>query len=139
MREFRIVRLMRQSTMFCHKCGRQFLNFEIFCRWCGTLKRQEQESVLCSLADQRCTIRHYFKRGFRYETIVHFLAKYHGISMNIRTFKRRVSEYGLQRRKQVHSEQAQEIIKCEIEAPSSLLSYRGMWNKLRTTYNVTVP
>ena len=126
--------------MFCYKCGRQFLNIEIFCRRCGTLKRQEQESVLCSSADQRSAIRHYFERGFRYETIVHFLAKYHGTSMNVRTLKRRLSEYGLQRRKQVHSEHAVwEIIKREIEGPSSLLGYRGMWNKLRTTYNVTVP
>ena len=32
-----------------------------------------------------------------------------------------------------------EIIKREIEGPSSLLGYRRMWNKLRTSYNVTVP
>lgn len=32
-----------------------------------------------------------------------------------------------------------EIIKREIEGSSSLLGYRGMWSKLRTTYNVTVP
>ena len=111
--------------MFCHKCGRQFLNIEIFCRRCGTLKRQEQESVLCSSADQRSAIRHYFERGFHYETIVHFLAKYHGISMYVRTLKRRLSEYGLQRRKQDHSEHAvREIIKREIEGPSSSLIFQ---------------
>ena len=60
--------------------------------------------------------------------------------MNFRTLKRRLSEYRLQTRKQVHSEHAVwEIIKHEIEGPSSLLGYRGMWNKLRTTYNLTVP
>ena len=78
------------STMFCHKRGREFGNNEIFCRWCGTLKRREQESVLSSSGNDRLAIEeseHYFKRGFCYETIVHFLAEYHGISMNVRTLK----------------------------------------------------
>lgn len=126
--------------MFCHKCGRQFQDNELFCRGCGTVKRREQESVLCSSADERLAIEHYFERGFRYETIVHFLAEYHGISINVRTLKRRLSQYGLRRRNQVHSEHTvREIMKREIEGPSSLLGYRGMWNKLRTSYNVTVP
>ena len=75
------------------------------------------------------------------ETIVHFLHEYHGISMNVRTLKRRLSQYGLRRRnRQVHSEHSvREIIKREIEGPSSLLGYRGMWNKLRTSYNISVP
>ena len=60
--------------------------------------------------------------------------------MNVRTLKKRLRQYGLQRRNHVHSEHTvREIIKHEIEGPSSLLGYRGMWNKLRTTYNVTVP
>ena len=44
--------------------------------------------VLSSSGDERLAIEHYFKRGFRYETIVHFLAEYHGISMNVRTLNR---------------------------------------------------
>ena len=126
--------------MFCHKCGREFGNDEIFCHRCGTLKKREQECVLSSSGDERLAIEQYFKRGFRYENIVHFLAKYHGISMNMRTLKRRLCQYELRRRNHVHSEHTvRKIIKREIEGPSSLLGYRGMWNKLRTTYNVTVP
>ena len=96
---------------------------------------------MSSSGDERLAIEHYFKRGFRYETIVHFLAEYHGISVNVRTLKRlRLRQYGLRRRNHVHSEHTvREINKREIEGPSSLLGYRGMWNKLRTTYNVTVP
>ena len=61
-------------------------------------------------------IEHYFKRGFCYETIVHFLAEYHGISMNVRTLKRRLRHYGLRRRNHLHSEHTvREIIKREIE------------------------
>ena len=109
--------------MFCHKCGREFGNNEIFCRRCGTLKGREQESVLTSSGDERLAIERYFKRGFRYETIVHFLAEYHGILMNVRTLKRRLSQYGLRRRNHVHSEHSvREIIR------TSLLEYRGMWN-----------
>ena len=96
--------------------------------------------MLSSSGDERLAIEHYFKRGFRYETIVHFLAEYHGVSMNVRTLKRRLRQYGLRRRNHVHGEHTvREIIKRENEGPSSLLGYRGMWNKLRTTYNVTVP
>ena len=86
-------------------------------------------------------IEHYFKRGFCYETIVHFLAEYHGISMNVRTLKRRLRHYGLRRRNHLHSEHTvREIIKREIEGLLSLLvGYRGIWNKLRTNYHVTVP
>ena len=126
--------------MFCHKCGREFGNNEIFCPWCGTLKNCEQESVLSSSGDEKLAIEHYFKRGFCYETSVHFRAEYHGISMNVRTLKRRLRHYGLRRTNHLHSEHSvREIIKREIEGPSSLLWYRGMWNKLRTTYYVTVP
>ena len=60
--------------------------------------------------------------------------------MNVRTLKRKLHHYGLRRRNQGHSEHTvREIIKREIECPSSLLGYRGMWNKLRTSNNVTVP
>ena len=96
--------------------------------------------MCCPARETRFAIEHYFKGGFCYETIVHFLAEYHGISMNVRTLKRRLRHYGIRRRNHLHSEHTvREIIKREIEGPSSLLGYRGMWNKLRTTYHVTVP
>lgn len=99
--------------------------------------------MLCNPTGERTTLQHLFERGFRCETIVHFLQEYHGISMNVRTLKRRLSrrQYGLPRRnRQVYSEYSvREIIKREIEGPLSLLGYRGMWNKLRTSYNISVP
>ena len=127
--------------MFCHKCGRESGDSEVFCRGCGTLKRREQENVFCNLTDKRSILHYYFERGFCFETIVNFLQEYHGISMNERTLKRRLSQYGLRRRnRQVHSEHSvREIIKREIEGPSSLHRYHEMWNKLRTSYNISVP
>ena len=72
--------------MFCHKRGREFESSEAFCRQCGTIKRREQESLYSS-TDERLVIEHYFERGFRYDTIVHFLGEYHEIYMNVRTLK----------------------------------------------------
>ena len=77
---------------------------ELFCRYCGTIKRPKQENVLHSSSDERSTIEHYFERGFRYDTIAHFLfEKYHDICMNFcRTLKRRLREYGLRRKNKAH-------------------------------------
>ena len=60
--------------------------------------------------------------------------------MNSRTLKRGLHGYGLRRRNEVYSEhEVRELIKREIEGPSSLLGYRAMWRKLRTSYNIVVP
>ena len=108
--------------MFCHKCGREFERNEVFCRQCGTIKRCQQES-LCSSAGERLLIEHCFERGFRCNTIVHFLGEYHEINMNIRTLERKFHQYGL-RRNQGHSEHTvREIVEHEIKGPSSLLEY----------------
>ena len=31
-------------VMFCHKCGKEFVSNELFCRQCGTLKRPKQKN-----------------------------------------------------------------------------------------------
>ena len=73
--------------------------------------------MLSSSGDEGLAIEHFFKRGFRYKKIVNFLAQYHGISMNVRTLKRRLRQYGFRRRNHVHSEHTVwEIIKREIES-----------------------
>ena len=60
--------------------------------------------------------------------------------MNSRTLKRGLRECGLRRRIEVHSEyKVREMIKREIEGPSSLFGYRAMWNKPRTSYSTAVP
>ena len=92
---FRVIRVKRVCNrlyhevwcQFCHKCGRKFESNEVFCWQCGTIKRHQQES-LCSSADERLVIEHYFElRGFRYDTIAHSLGEYHEIYMNVRTLK----------------------------------------------------
>ena len=56
------------------------------------------------------------------DALFSFQKKYHGISVNLRTPRRRLREFGLRRRNEVYSEhEVWEIIKREIEGPSSLL------------------
>ena len=63
--------------MFCHKCGKEFVRNELFCRRC---------------------------------------------IMNLKTPRRRLREFGLRRRNEVHSDhEVWEKIKREIEGPWSLL------------------
>ena len=57
-------------------------------------------STLLPNGSERELIEHYFHKGFRYKEIVLLLRKYHNISMNVRTLKRRLSAYGLKRRNQ---------------------------------------
>ena len=71
---------------------------------CDIKKTQTEKCFQYSSSEERSAIEHYFERGFRYDTIVQFLEKYHDISMNLKTLKRRLREYGLKERNEVHSE-----------------------------------
>ena len=48
--------------------------------------------------DEKEIITYYFSRGYEYDAIVHFLAKFHDITMSIRTLKNRLRRYQLRRR-----------------------------------------
>ena len=98
--------------------------------------------MLCSLGDKRSVIEHYFKRGFCCGTIVHFLAEYHEISLNVKTLKRR-------RLRQFGFDEETIFIRTRYSGNNqgwnwgpfihtSWISWM-MWNKLRATYHVTVP
>ncbi len=56
----------------------------------GQLRCNMEESI----------IKDYYWRGHQYTAIALFLKQYHGISMSIRTLKRRLCSYGLARRSQ---------------------------------------
>ena len=58
---------------------------------------------------ERELIEHYFHKGFRYKEIVLLLEKYHNISMNVRTLKRRLSAYDLKRRNEFDANDVQFI------------------------------
>ena len=89
------------------KCVARFVRWEI-CHWTLLWKRISLW-YYCSILD-----------------------KNHVISMNSRTLKRGLREYGLRRRNESHSEhEVWEMIRHQIEGPSSLFGYRAMWNKLQ--------
>ena len=46
---------------------------------------------MCSSADERLVIEHYFETGLRYDTIVQFLCEYQEIYMNRKDFEKRAS------------------------------------------------
>ena len=76
--------------------------------------------MLCGSGDKRSVIEHYFKRGFCCGTIVHFLAGYHEISLNVKTLKRRrLRQFGLEEETIFIRTLIQVIIKGEIEGRSS--------------------
>ena len=64
------------------------------------------------------------KGDFVIMLLFNFSEKHHDISMNLRTLKRRLREYGLRNRTEVHSvHEVREIVKREIEGSPSLLGY----------------
>ena len=64
------------------------------------------------------------KGDFVIMLLFNFSEKYHDISMNLRTLKRRLREYGLRNRTEVYSvHEVREIVKREIEGSPSLLGY----------------
>ena len=53
---------------------------------------------LLPTGDEKEITTYYFSRGYEYDAIVHFLAKFHDITMSIRTLKNRLRRYQLRRR-----------------------------------------
>lgn len=92
---------------------------------------------------ERDLITHYFQKGLTNKDIVLMLEKHHGIEMSKSTMKRRLQDYGLQRRKRL-DDQDLEHVKTVIErelatGPDSLNGYRTMWHILRPRYQIHVP
>jgi len=74
--------------------------------------------LCCPFREEREAIEFYFHRGHAYMMILLFLSLYHGISMSMRTLKRRLLTYGLARRRR-HSSLAViwRAIHSELEGP----------------------
>ena len=78
------------TRMRCFATGVGELNdSKIFCSQCGIQKRCE-ESTLPNFAIEREGATYYFRREFRYETIISFFNEVQGISMILKTLKRRL-------------------------------------------------
>ena len=128
--------------MFCRNCGKAAQNDQIFCSKCGTRTNQYlQQDLSSDEKDEEKIISHYFKKGYRYKSIIMFLEEFHDIRISLSTLKRRLREYELKKNDISPDTESsiRQIIRNEITGPSSLRGYRGLWNTLRTTYQITVP
>ena len=121
--------------MHCAQCGINIAVEDHYCFACGTRKL-----VNYDLRDENDFIEYYFKRGFKYESILVQLNNHHKLKMSLRTLKRRLKVLGLNK-SHVNASAAviKQIIEREIEGPSMLRGFWSMWNKLRTTYNIIAP
>ena len=84
-------------------------------------------------------IRHYFKKNYKYSTILQFLEKFHNIKLSKRTLIRKLQEYGLGRRKyNANRDQVEQAIRQELNGSGRLLGYRAMWRRLQSNHGIYV-
>ena len=122
---------------YCFRCGRNLFRNETFCPKCGTQRRTTELADIQKCADLSDVITFHFVRGTQYKTIVLFLEKYHDTKMSVRTLKRRLKELGLKKKgNSISDSYIQQIIEREIQSSSSILGYRSMWNKLKSSYGI---
>ena len=109
------------AAMFCEFCDMLTEENFVFCQGCR-VELNREEVILTN----------YFEKGFQYEKILVFLAKFHDISMSLRTPKSRLKSYGLSRRSMnVDEELVRRRIHQELDGPGCLHGYRAMWHTLK--------
>ena len=109
--------------MHCAQCGINIAVEDHYCFACGARKL-----VNYDLRDENDFIEYYFKRGFRYVSILIQIDIHHKIKMSLCTLKRRLKVLGLNKS---HATAPAAVIRQIIE--------RDIENKLRTTYNIITP
>ena len=68
-----------------------------------------------------------------------FLEKFHSITISLRTLKRGLTDYGLNKiGSDISDASLRLIIEREISCPSSLKGYQNIWNNLCATYDKKV-
>eukprot|EP00794_Sanderia_malayensis_P005843 gene5843-6541_t len=86
-----------EMTTYCTSCGEQVLEVHNFCTACGTPTTREEGNRNSQEEIEEELIKMYLSCGYGYAIILAFLAKYHGISISMSTFQRRLRTYGLKR------------------------------------------
>ena len=95
---------------------------------------------LCYFASLEDCIRSYWSVGYKYTSIVTFLATFHGIQISLRQLKYLINvKYNLRRRRsQSTAHEIRRALCYELNGPGCLLGYRAMTRCLRTRYNLRV-
>ena len=110
------------TSLKCEVCTATVTLYSKFCATCGAELNKETQAL-----------KYYFNEGYKYEVILCFLLKYHGIEMSLRMLKERFKSLGLRRRNLLDSND-QDIrarIQEELDGPGCLKGYRSMWHTLR--------
>ena len=123
--------------MYCHSCGSHQASDTSFSGVCGTRKRH---SDIQSETNQEELIKSYFLYGFYYQTICMFLKKFHGITISLRTLKKRLADHRLNKiGSDISDASLQMIIERKVNGRCSLKGYRNIWDKLCVTYGIKIP
>ncbi|KAK2565180.1 Protein KTI12-like protein [Acropora cervicornis] len=94
---------------------------------------------LLPTGDEKENITYFFSRGYQYDAIEHFLAKFHDITMSIRPLKNRLRRYQLRRRTPTCDlNLVREAILRELSGPGCSGGDRSMWHILHL-HNIQVP
>ena len=115
--------------MFCYRCGKELHKNDVYCSRCGARRSQNyQKEVMAfgyNLSEE--VIRYYFNVGYSYNSITIFLNLYHGISISIRTLKRRLKHYSLKRKQIAFNENyVSGIIEWEIQGPGFASNFKAI-------------
>ena len=90
--------------------------------------------------EEKNFIEYYFHLGYKYNDIVNLLDVYHGVTMSVRTLKRRLQGYGLKKKNVSNDEQELvDIVKKEMEGTGQLSGYRKIWHLLRINHHIHAP
>ena len=121
--------------MFCCYCGTAILPEANYFHECGSrIINQRNGDFENNLPN---IIESYFNRGYQYTEIVGQLEKYHGVTgvtITLRTLKRKLREYGLRRRGNNYDEvTVRELITREMQDAGRLGGYRYMWHVMSSS------
>ena len=130
---------LEEKKMFCTKCGTEVDGVVLCCSFCGCKIYSNYNEHPSSTDDEKEIISYYFMKGYKYATIVLFLRLHHNTEFSIRTLKRRLQTYGLQRKIcYITEDSLKQIILREIEGPAAAKDYRALWSSLKVSYRVNI-
>lgn len=111
-----------------------------FVHYCYSANALPTSPFLCSFASLEDCIRSYWSVGYKYSSIVTFLATYHGIQISLRQLKYLINvKYNLRRRRsQSTAHKIRRAVCYDLNGPGCLMGYRAMTRRLRTRYNLRV-
>ena len=123
------IRQEESYTMFCYRCGKELHENDIYYSRCGPRRPQnyQKEAMAFGSNSSEEAIMYYFNACYSYNSITIFLNHYHGISISIRTLKRRLRHYSLRRKQMAFNENiVRGIIEREIQGPGSMKRCRSI-------------